>query len=327
MRRIPTDATVSVVGRWTYYACVATLFAGCSTAGDSASGSGVDTFATSASGSSGESGGSPASSDTDSGASDSDGNTSVASTSGPPAGTTSGIGSSGDEPKFDLGIQPDMGAPDEVCPEDMFSANDNEQCAIDPVLYERDAGLLTLTIVKGQLYELTDPNVEVILATEQVGYEGFFTIVRESDVPDVFYMVVADDDFMHLEPDGECGITLGACETDCMPGAGGDVCRAFVDDFIPIVASAYVGSPYALDTFGRRTSPNGECCSDDFSCNASATSYTEHVVTGPQGTMHFIFQDGFAFLDRMGWTYTPLQNVDGEAQFEFDLCSLPVPEG
>ncbi len=215
----------------------------------------------------------------------------------------------------------------EVCPEDTFMADDNDLCAIDPVVYDRDAGLLTLTIVRGQLYELTDPSVEVIFSTDQVGYEGFFTVAREESTPEVFYMVVADDDFMHLEPDGECGITLGACETDCMPDEGGEVCRAFVDDFIPIVAGAYIGSPYALDTFGRRTSPNGECCADDFTCNASVSSYTEHVVTGPGGTMHFIFQDGFAFLDTMGWSYDPRENVNGDAQFEFDLCSLPVPEG
>ena len=242
--------------------------------------------------------------------------------------TGSSAGSStGDPPKFDLGIAPDMPPSQEICPEDAFMADDNDLCAIDPVVYDRDEGFLTLTIVKGQLYELNDPSVEVIFSTDQVGYEGFFTIAREEGTPDVFYMVVADDDFMHLEPDGECGITIGACETDCMPAEGGDVCRAFVDDFIPIVASAYIGSPYTLDTFGRRTSPNGECCADDFTCNASVSSYTEHVVSGPGGTMHFIFQDGFAFLDTMGWSYEERKNVNGDAQFEFDLCSLPVPEG
>lgn len=323
MRLAVADATVRLVGRWTWYACAAMLVAGCSTADESDSGTGVDTYGAPAS-----TGDALPPSTASDGAGGATGGLTATSTSGPAGGSSSGGGStSGDSPNFDLGAQPDMGAPNKVCPEDTFSATDNQQCAIDPVYYERDAGLLSLTIVKGQLYALNDDNVDVLLATEQVGYEGFFTIAREMDAPDVFYLIVADDDFMHLEPDGECGITLGACETDCMPGAGGDVCRAFTDDFIPIVASAYVGSPYTLQTFGRRTSPDGACCSDDFMCNASATSYSEHVVEGPMGTMHFIFQDGFAFLDRMGWGYTPLENVDGEAQFEFDLCSLPVPEG
>ncbi|MBV1862602.1 MAG: hypothetical protein KUG77_29545 [Nannocystaceae bacterium] len=302
---------------------LALISAACSSAQERESSGSVDTYGTSASGSSGNV--ATASASTGVGSSSTP---SASATSGPPPGPETSSGSStGDAPKFDLGIQPDMPPVQEKCPDDALMANDNGQCAIDPVSYDRDAGLLTLTIVKGQLYELTDPSVEVIFSTDQLGYEGFFTIAREEGTPDVFYMVVADDDFMHLEPDGECGITIGACETDCMPAEGGDVCRAFVDDFIPIVAGAYVGSPYTLDTFGRRTSPNGECCADDFSCNASVSSYTEHVVTGPGGTMHFIFQDGFAFLDTMGWSYDPRENVNGEAQFEFDLCSLPVPEG
>lgn len=303
---------------------LALITAGCSSADERESSGSVDTYGTTASGSSGNATTS-SSSPTASGSSSS---ASASASSGlPPGAGTSDGSSTGEAPKFDLGVQPDMPPAQEKCPDDAFMADDNGLCAIDPVVYDRDAGLLTLTIVKGQLYELTDPSVEVIFSTDQVGYEGFFTIAREEGTPDVFYMVVADDDFMHLEPDGECGITLGACETDCMPSEGGDVCRAFVDDFIPIVASAYVGSPYTLDTFGRRTSPNGECCADDFSCNASVSSYTEHAVTGPGGTMHFIFQDGFAFLETMGWSYDPRKNVNGDAQFEFDLCSLPVPEG
>lgn len=125
----------------------------------------------------------------------------------------------------------------------------------------------------------------------------------------------------------ECGTIDTQCETDCVPGTGGDICRAFIDDFIPIVAAAYVGTPSVVDTFGRRQSPDGSCCADYLECNASVGTFTEYVVTGPSGTMHFAFEDGFAFLDTMGWSYTPGQFVSGDAMFEFDLCSLPVPAG
>ena len=295
--------------------------AGCSSGGGDESASGVDTFGPSAPSTGASASGAETTASLPGSTTDEPAATST------PAGSSSAADSTGDAPKFDLGTQADMGGVEQICPEDALMVDDNGECAIAPVLYDRDAGLLTLSITKGQLYDLTDPEVEVIFATDQLGYEGFFTIAREVGVPDVFYVVIADDDFMHLEPDGECGITLGACETDCMPSAGGDVCRAFVDDFIPIVASAYIGTPYDVDTFGRRSAPNGVCCSDDFTCNATIDTYTEHVVTGPAGTMHFIFQDGFAFLDTRGWDYEPRENVNGDAQFEFDLCDLPVPAG
>ncbi|MCR9162662.1 MAG: hypothetical protein ACE37F_03165 [Nannocystaceae bacterium] len=298
----------------------AALFAGaCSTGGEDTTG--VNTFGSDTPGATSGPGQTTGGADTTSAAPQ------TSSTTGGALGTSSsGAGVSGDAPIFDVATQPDAPPVEKECPEDAFMANDMDECAIDPVIYERDAGLLTLTIVLGQLFEITDPAVEVIFATEQMGYEGFFTVAREMAAPDVFYMIVSDDDFMQAAVSGSCGVEP-VCETECIPGPGGDVCRAFVDDFIPIVANAYVGSPYAVDTFGRRSSPSGACCADDFMCNFTVDTYTEYVVTGPSGTMHFIFQDGFAFLDRIGWAYTERKVVSGDAEFEFDLCSLPVPEG
>ena len=246
--------------------------------------------------------------------------------SGPPSNTTS-ADSTGEAPKFDIGVGPDVGTTGEDCPDDAFNANDNNLCAAAPVVYDREAGVLTLSITGGVPYQLTDPSVEVIFTTDQPGYEGFFTIAREMSEPDVYYMTIADDDFIEVSYQGECGTVDTQGETDCVPGVGGDICRAFVDDFIPIVAGAYVGTPFQVDTFGRRQSPDGSCCADYLECNASVGTFTEYVVTGPSGTMHFAFEDGFAFLDTMGWSYIPGQFVSGDAMFEFDLCSLPVPAG
>lgn len=242
-----------------------------------------------------------------------------------PGATTTG--STGDAPKFDLGVGPDVGNVERECPDDAYMADDDNLCAAAPVVYDRQAGVLTLSITGGLPYVLAQPDVEVIFATEQMGYEGFFTIVREMSAPDIFYMTIADDDFIEVAFEGACGTTVGQCETDCVPGPGGDPCRAFVDDFIPIVAGAFVGTPLDLQTFGRRSSPDGSCCASDQSCSASVSTYTEYVVTGPSGTMHFVFQDGYAFLDTMGWAYVPGQFVSGDALFELDLCTLPVPAG
>lgn len=279
---------------------------------------------------------------------DSDANTSFATSaqgsSGAPSGTSNDASSAGvnqtsnasavsettnstgDSPKFDLGITADVPPADDQCPEDSLLADDGNECAAQTAVYDRQAGQLTLTVTHGELYELNDPNVEIVYASEQPGYESFFLIAREVGIPDVFYMLIADDDFVHLAL-GECGITLGQCETECIDSPGGGVCAAFVEDFIPLVAAAYVDEPLERETFGRRQIPGPECCDMDLQCNASATTYTEYVVSGPAGTMHFVFQDGYAFLDLMGWSYTPLGKVSGDAEFEFDLCSLPVPEG
>lgn len=235
--------------------------------------------------------------------------------------------STGDAPKFDLGVGPDLPDVRRECPEDTFMAQDDNLCAAAPVVYNRDAGVLTLTITAGLPYTLTQPDVEVIFATDQEGYEGFFTIMREMSAPDVFYMTIADDDFIDIAHEDTCGVTSGVCESECIDSVGGGPCRAFVEDFIPIVAGAFVGTPLELVTFGRRSSPAGACCATDYSCSASVSSFTEHVVSGPEGTMHFIFQDGHAFLDTMGWSYVPGQFVSGDAQFELDLCTLPVPAG
>jgi hypothetical protein len=235
--------------------------------------------------------------------------------------------STGDAPKFDLGVGPDLPDVGRECPEDSFMAQDDNLCAAAPVIYNREAGVLTLSITGGLPYTLTQPDVELIFATDQPGYEGFFTIMRETSAPDVFYMTIADDDFIDIAHEDTCGVTSGSCETECIDRVGGGPCRAFVDDFIPIVAGAFVGAPLQLVTFERRSSPAGACCAIDFSCSASVSSYTEHVVSGPAGTMHFIFQDGHAFLDTMGWSYVPGQFVSGDALFELDLCSLPVPAG
>lgn len=252
--------------------------------------------------------------------------TATDASSGSPADTTT-TGSTGDAPKFDLGVGPDIPDVERDCPDDTYMADDDNLCAAAPVVYNREAGVLTLSITAGLPYTLTQPDVEVIFATEQEGYEGFFTIMREMSAPDVFYMTIADDDFIEIAHEGTCGTTADLCETECIASVGGDPCRAFVDDFIPIVAGAFVGAPLDLVTFGRRSSPAGMCCASDFSCSASVSSFTEHVVSGPGGTMHFIFQDGHAFLDTMGWAYVPGQFVSGDAQFELDLCTLPVPAG
>lgn len=235
--------------------------------------------------------------------------------------------STGDAPKFDLGVGPDLPDVERECPDDVYMAVDDNLCAAAPVIYDRQAGVLTLSITAGLPYVLAQPDVEVIFATDQMGYEGFFTIVREMSAPDVFYMTIADDDFIEVAYDGTCGTTAGQCETDCIAGPGGAPCRAFVEDFIPIVAGAFVGTPLQLETFGRRSSPDGACCASDPSCSASVSTYTERVVSGPNGTMHFVFEDGYAFLETMGWAYVPGQFVSGEAQFELDLCTLPVPAG
>jgi hypothetical protein len=299
--------------------CWVVMMTGCSTGGEEST-TGDNSFGSNGA----ESTTAEVSTTTGAGPTSSAGRTS--STRGILGSSSSGAGVSGGDPIFDVATQPDAPAVKEECPEDAFMATDEDACAIDPVVYDRDAGLLTLSIVLGQLFEITDPAVEVIFATEQMGYEGFFTVAREMATPDVFYVIVSDDDFMQAAVNGNCGVEL-MCETDCIAGAGGDVCRAFVDDFIPIVANAYVGSPYNVDAFGRRSSPTGDCCAEDFTCNYTINTYTEYVVTGPSGTMHFIFQDGFAFLDTIGWTYMERKTVSGDAQFEFDLCSLPVPEG
>ncbi len=308
-----------MLGRQGANACVAILVAACTT-GDEDSTTGGNSFGSNGATTTG----SPCGTTMVAASTSTAGQTS--STSGPLGSSSSEAGVSGDDPIFDVATQPDAPPVEKECPEDSFMANDMDECAIDPVVYERDAGFLTLTIVLGQLFEITDPAVEVIFATEQMGYEGFFTVAREMAAPDVFYMIISDDDFMQAAVNGSCGVEP-VCETECIEGPGGDVCRAFVDDFIPIVANAYIGSPYSVDTFGRRSSPGGDCCADDFMCNFTVDTYTEYVVNGPSGTMHFIFQDGFAFLDRIGWQYMERKVVSGDAEFEFDLCSLPVPEG
>lgn len=250
-------------------------------------------------------------------------------TSGEAQEDTVGIGadstSTGDEAKFDVPTIPDAGSSDDCPAETMRMAEDGNLCALNPVVYDRDAGLLTLSVTAGQTFEITDPDVEVVYATEQLGYEGFFTIARESAVPDVFYFLIADDDF--IEPSADCGIDENTCEPGCVGGVGGDVCRAFVEDFIPIVATQFVGSPLTDVLFQRREA--GACCMSamPIECSISATTYTEYVVDGPDGTMHFVFEDGLAFLLNIGWSHQSIDMVSGDAEFEFDLCDIPVPEG
>jgi hypothetical protein len=258
------------------------------------------------------------------------GATTSATGSGTTGGTTrvepgSTSSSTTDESKFDLEMGPDASLEEECPRKTMHMAEDGNLCALNTVVYDRQGGILTLSVTAGQLFECTDPDVEVVYATDQLGYEGFFTILRESADPDVFYFIIADDDF--IEPSMDCGIEENTCEPSCILGVGGDVCRAFVEDFVPIVAAQFVGSPLAEVAFERRQA--GACCMSAMpgQCSASVSTYTEYIVSGPDGTMHFVFEDGFAFLVEMGWDHQPRELVSGDAEFEFDLCDIPVPEG
>jgi len=266
---------------------------------------------------------------------DPSGSSSSSSTAG--TGGSGGSGDGGtllpppDGGNFDAGSDPDSSLG--CAPEGSYQADDGNICALHPVAYDRDGATLQLSVTAGARTQLTEPSLEIIYATELSGYEGFFILAKETS-SDHYYFRIADDDFIELDltewfPGGQaCGITP-ECGGACVPTKGGDVCRAFVDDFVPIVAARTVGSPATFGPISRMEAGGCTNCAQNPSgmCNASATTYSMTTVTGPSGTIDFIFEDGTAFLDHQGWTYTHLGQVTGTAQLQFDLCEdLPPPK-
>lgn len=189
--------------------------------------------------------------------------------------------------------------------------------------YVRTAGMLTLSVGLSGSFTIDDPSVEVLLSSNDAGHLGFFTLAREIAVPNEYYFMIGDDDFV-ARGVFSCGLDGDGCELECTSGSRGNVCRALRDDLIPLVTDAYVGSPVDLGAFSRRRLPAGECCdpAEDF-CTSATTRYTQLDATGPYGVVHFIFSDRFAFLDVMGWEHTELPPSSGINVYGLDLCALP----
>ena len=57
----------------------------------------------------------------------------------------------------------------------------------------------------------------------------------------------------------------------------------------------------------------------------TSNTYALAEVSGPGGTIHFVFQGGVAFLQHTGWAHTSFGNSNGQVELELDLCSLPDP--
>ena len=187
-------------------------------------------------------------------------------------------------------------------------------------VYDRNGQNLSVSFTAGGKYQLTDPSLDILHNTTVPGFEGFFTLAKEK-LSSKYYFIIADDDFIHgggaaCYLTGACagGVVTGGCD----PGAGGDICRAFRDDFIPIVASQLIGGLAGLGSFSR-ISTDGNCGN----ITNMATSYTIVIATGPGGeTIDFVFEDGTAFLSSKGWTFTNLGMGGGVANLALDFCVL-----
>ena len=203
--------------------------------------------------------------------------------------------------------------------ESSYSADGMGQCAGVRTLYEREGGDLSLQLVGGERFEILDPSLEVLYRSEQPGWEGFITVVREA--PGRMVMLVGEDDF--IEPDEACGLVPAECDARCQPGQPGAVCRAFTEDFVPLLAPALVGEPFEVSRFQRIR--GGSCCVtlEPLVCDAAIDTFTELVVRGPLGELEIVFEDQAIVPRERGWNIELIEpTAQTQPPVEIDLCEL-----
>ena len=167
------------------------------------------------------------------------------------------------------------------------------------------SSLLYLTYDGSFLYEITDPKVTVIFP-DQCNENGctpksFYTVVVENSTGD-YYVLIGEDDFIGGMPN--------VPEPHCR-----EICKAFKDDFIPILSKIYI------------------CSADDIIENprqgTSNEGYTEIIAsnTGSGKKIHYIFSDNMDyFLKQKKWTYKGLGVDSGTSRLSVSfLCSVNRP--
>ena len=167
------------------------------------------------------------------------------------------------------------------------------------------SSLLYLTYDGSFLYEITDPNVNVLFP-DQCNENGctpksFYTVVVEKGTGE-YYVLIGEDDFIGGMPN--------VPEPHCR-----EICKAFKDDFIPIVSKIYI------------------CAADDIIENprqgTSNEGYTEIIASNKASgkKIHFIFSDNMDyFLKQKKWAYNGLGVDSGTSRLSFGLlCSVNRP--
>jgi hypothetical protein len=171
-------------------------------------------------------------------------------------------------------------------------------------VYNRTAGtagnLLSLTYDSSLIYEITDPNINVLFPTKcsKGQPQGFFTIAIDKSTGE-YYVLIGEDDF------------IGRLESVPAPGCK-NVCNAFLKDFIPIVSNILICNASTISAPAR--------------VGSTADGYTEVIATSAVSgkTVHYIFTEDMSdFFKVKGWAYNPIRVESGTAYLTFNsMCIL-----
>jgi hypothetical protein len=167
------------------------------------------------------------------------------------------------------------------------------------------SSLMYLTYDGSLLYEITDPGL-TILFPEKCNENGctpksFYTVALEKSTGD-YYVLIGEDDFIGGLPN----VPNPKCK---------EICKAFKDDFIPIVSAIYI------------------CKADEISneqrLGSEKEGYTEIIAAnkGSGKKVHFIFSDNMdSFFRAKGWAFNGLGVDSGTARLSIPyLCKVNRP--